>query len=536
MELAELGKTPIPGASPTGEDVRSQDEFEQLQGEIDKLSIPSGDGVVDWEKVISLATGILETKAKDILVACYLSAGLFETKKTEGFLPGLIVMRDMVETYWDDLFPAKRRMRGRRNAVQWWNDRLSDRIDAEEFQAIPKETYDAILEAAKGFDSALAQKDDEAPVLRPLVGRLERLPFVEPEPEPEPTPEETSSTAEEGEPTAETGGTLVTSPPLPAQPQSAAPPSTPAAPSFPPGADPLQAARDGINVVRQGAMAMLETDLTNPEAWRASRLAHWFSVAGIPPATNGATRIPAPMGQVKGPLELMEKAANWDGLAKAAEGLYHQYLYWLDLPRMVAESLQNIGPSHADAHKTVCEMTAAFLASHPGVERLTFADGSPFADVATLDWIESIALGKKGAQSGGGADQEGVDTALAAAGAKIAGGDFAGGVDAVQQIISTARSQRRRLMARIGLCELLIRARKAKLATPHLGHVLGDIGHYDLEQFDPELALRGLKTAYRGYLETQDADLAHKAEELLDRIAMLDPAGAVRLFEATPST
>ncbi|MBF0170489.1 MAG: type VI secretion system protein TssA [Nitrospinae bacterium] len=539
MELTELGKTPIPGASPTGDEARSDDAFEKLQAEIDKLSTPSGDGIVDWEKVITLSTAILQTKSKDLLVACYLCAGLFETRQVEGLLPGLTVLRDMVETWWDDLFPAKRRMRGRRNAVQWWIDRLSDRIDAKEWPPVPKETYDAILSAGRGFDAALSGADSEAPLLRPVIGRLERLAFIEPASEPapnfEPEPTAAQGEAPSAPPVAAPPSSAASAPP-PASSTPSAPRPVPAAPKYAPGADPMQAARDGIDTVRQAALAMLETNIADPAAWRASRLAHWFAVVGLPPAVNGVTRIPPPPAQVKGPLAALSAAANGAGLARSAEGLFHQYLYWLDLPRIVADALQSLGPSHADAYKTVCDMTAAFVATHDGVQRLSFADQTPFADAATLDWLDGIALTKGGGSaSSGGDDNEGVEAALAAAGAKIAGGDFAGGVEAVQRIIATARSQRGRLMARIGLCELLVRSKKAKLATPHLGQALGDIGHYDLERYDPDLALRGLKAAYRGYRETQDAELAHKAEELLDRIAMLDPAGAVRLFEATPT-
>ena len=51
MDLISLGKEPISEDKPTGEDVRYEPEFEELQGEIDKLSSPSASGTIDWEKI-----------------------------------------------------------------------------------------------------------------------------------------------------------------------------------------------------------------------------------------------------------------------------------------------------------------------------------------------------------------------------------------------------------------------------------------------------------------------------------------------------
>ena len=53
-------------------------------------------------------------------MASYLAAGLVITEKVNGLDSGLQVIRDLVETYWDKLYPAKKRMRGRLGALTWW--------------------------------------------------------------------------------------------------------------------------------------------------------------------------------------------------------------------------------------------------------------------------------------------------------------------------------------------------------------------------------------------------------------------------------
>ena len=73
MDLLFLGKDPIAPDQPTGSDVRYSPEFEALQAEMDKLSLPRAIGTLDWEKVADQAAEILARKSKDLLVASYLA-------------------------------------------------------------------------------------------------------------------------------------------------------------------------------------------------------------------------------------------------------------------------------------------------------------------------------------------------------------------------------------------------------------------------------------------------------------------------------
>ncbi len=90
MELLDLGIQPISQEHPAGAEARYEKEYEQLQAEIDKLSIPSATkGSIDWENVVKLGTLILSEKSKDIIVGSYLAAGLMEKNGVEGFSTGI---------------------------------------------------------------------------------------------------------------------------------------------------------------------------------------------------------------------------------------------------------------------------------------------------------------------------------------------------------------------------------------------------------------------------------------------------------------
>ena len=113
MTLADLGKTPVSKEKPTGSDVRYDPLFEELQAEVDKLSSPTATGTLDWGKVAKASAAILSGKSKDLLVAGYLAVSLIHTRKDEGLAVGLRLFRDLLENFWEDLFPPKARMRGR---------------------------------------------------------------------------------------------------------------------------------------------------------------------------------------------------------------------------------------------------------------------------------------------------------------------------------------------------------------------------------------------------------------------------------------
>ena len=75
--LNTLGIDPIPGASPAGLSARYEPDFEKLSAQIAKLESPDGRSSIKWNEVVDFSTAILSAKSKDLLVASYLSMGLF---------------------------------------------------------------------------------------------------------------------------------------------------------------------------------------------------------------------------------------------------------------------------------------------------------------------------------------------------------------------------------------------------------------------------------------------------------------------------
>ena len=108
-DLTDCGKTPIAPDAPAGSDVSYDPDYEALQREIDKLSLATAARAsLDWNLAARLAANILVKKSKDIKVAAYLAEALTRTGQIAGLATGVHILRDLVETYWEALFPPKK--------------------------------------------------------------------------------------------------------------------------------------------------------------------------------------------------------------------------------------------------------------------------------------------------------------------------------------------------------------------------------------------------------------------------------------------
>ena len=288
--------------------------------------------------------------------------------------------------------------------------------------------------------------------------------------------------------------------------------------------------------LREIAGYLRQQDSTNPLVYRLNRKSLWFTVEDLPPATNGRTRITAPDNQLIKMLFDLRNTGNAEALLKAAEGRLALFIFWLDLNRLVAEALIRLGNRHQKAHGVVCQETAFLLHRLPGLEELSFADGTPFANPETRSWLKGIAFDSKPAaraKPAAAPDSAPVEDRIAAeiadAQALIRKGKLLEATERLQQKLNHATSSREKVLWRLAISRMLIDARQGRLALPHLEQILRDIDAYRLEEYEPALTLRGLKLILSGLESQTDASFRVKTADVLYRIARLDMAEAVRL-------
>jgi type VI secretion system protein VasJ len=520
VALADLGKNPVSGASPAGSDARYESEYEALQNEVDKLTSPTSEGGVDWDAVVQLGTTILAEKSKDLLVASYLAVGLIRTQGAEGLETGLHIYQGLLENYWETLFPAKKRMRGRLNAITWWKEGVISALKS--FSpggegALTADRISRIGETVAVIDGFLAEHVEDAPSLGKLQQSIADL-----------QPHDIAEAAKEEEPAAD----------------QAAPPSEaikPAAtgretsPELTDG-DPDKIVSGGFDALRRAAYLYMKGDPASPAAYRLNRFASWFPVRSVPPAQDGKTRIPGPMAEIRNALRNLYQQKEFKSLLESAEGRVGQFLFWLDLSRYVAEALGNL--NYFEAQKVVEEDTAMYVRRLSGVENLSFSDGTPFADDDTREWLKAISMKSAGEVEGGGimsqvssgdSDEAAITDVVATAQALVKEKKVAEGVALVQEKLTGASSHKARFLWRIALIRVLVSAKKARLALPHIWEVLHDIEKHGLDSWDPDLVLRALGEVHATLKVQTDKDLQDRAAEAMDHIARLSPVAALRL-------
>ncbi len=519
MDRAELGKTPVTENQPAGEDVRFEANYEALSDEIEKLSSPTASGAVDWPRVIELCETILSGQSKDLLVACYLCTALTRTQGWEGLETGVHVLRDLVETFWDTLYPVKKRVKGRINALAWWEEKTRAEVAGLPPGAWPKDRRDGLLGDLDALDRFLGDNLDGAPMLQRLMHAVDGA----------------LSEASEAQTPAE-AAPPETPPPEPAERKSTAPPPPPQ-PSPQPAAaspnagdeDPETLLESGLGLVARASDLLAARDPMDPRVLRLNRIAAWMSVETLPPDDKGTTRLPPPDEQVASALERLHANGGWQDLLASAESHVPQFLFWLDLSRYSAEALDHL--QRPEAREAVEAETRLYAMRLPGVERLRFTDGRPFADEETRDWLSSLKQGPGADEApapAGGSLEAKVAEAVNRSRDLVKENKIGEALESLLEGRNTAGAARERFLWQLGLCRLLLQARQETLIGAHVKAALAALDEFKVEQWEPALAVEALVLALKG-LRGEGEEQETAREGLIRRIALLDPVKALDL-------
>ncbi|MCF8104194.1 MAG: type VI secretion system protein TssA [Desulfohalobiaceae bacterium] len=527
MEILELGRKPISEESPAGSDVTYEPDYEALQQEIDKLSIATAaTGEVDWKKVQNLCSGILANQSKNILVAAYLAESLIKNEQFGGIGKGTQVLRDLVENFWDTLYPPKKRKKGRLNALRWWYERVEGFLKEHDPNPLPAAEVNSLKENLQALDELLSEKSDDAPLLRPLIQHVDRLPVQKAEEdEAEPPASEPEAEAPEQENQQEEP-----------RPQKASPGPAPVQ------ADRLESDKDAnkllgvcLDSLAKIANFYFEKDLSRPLPFVLNRLKTWMDVDQLPMVQEeNRTPLPPPEPLIKSGLEGQLSSRDYESVVQSSESRLREFIFWLDLNRYCAQALEALGGKHVKAYEAVCRETAGFVQRLPGVEKLCFSDGTPLADSETRAWLKTLIAADNEEEGdtvqGDGFRQEVKDLekeALALQKEK----KKPQAVGLFQERLQRSVSKREALFFRIALCRFLLNMGKPGLAEPHLEELLAEIGQHELESWEPELAVRAMQVAYQGFQEKNEPEMEQRAKEVLNRISRINPVAAMRMAE-----
>ncbi|WP_052693889.1 type VI secretion system protein TssA [Aquitalea pelogenes] len=130
-------------------------------------------------------------------------------------------------------------------------------------------------------------------------------------------------------------------------------------------------------------------------AFRLARVVRWDSIAQPPPHDGQQrTRLPAPRPELRQTLTRLLLQKQWHALLEKTDSAFLEAAnhFWLDLQYLAWQALGQLGESHQHWRDIALSDIALMRHRLCGIEQLCFADGSPFADDNTLEWLASQAV------------------------------------------------------------------------------------------------------------------------------------------------
>ncbi|HEX5408558.1 MAG TPA: type VI secretion system protein TssA [Gemmatimonadaceae bacterium] len=590
MPLRDDLLNPIAGPNPGGADLRYDplyDKIKEARREDDDA--PQGEWqharkVADWPQVIKLTGDAIATKSKDLQLAAWLAEAMLRREGFGGFRATLDVIRGLLDTFWDHLYPEVEDgdFELRAAPLEWMGTRLDlpvrfvplDRaghshIVYTEARAIGSEA-EAEGDSAKQEKRALAIEagkptiedfeksfaDTPKPFYKQLVADLDgtlaslqaldelgREKFADAAP----GYRRLREALEEIQRAARQllARKLELDPdPVEAVAANAAAASASGDASAGAGAtggmlsaEPVDRA-DATARVISAARFLRRSEPRNPASYLMLRALRWGELRAEG-ASPDPRMLEAPSAGQRTQLRGLMLDANWEQLLEIAETVMGTAVGrgWLDLQRYVLMACQALGEEYAIVATAIRGELRALITAIPGLPTMTLMDDLPTASGATLQWLreEQLIGGEgEGAESapasllateaperdGGG--RGAVDRAKA----EVRAGRPEKAIELLMRALDREKSRRGRFLRQSELANVMVDAGFLQVAQPILQEMMSDIESHKLEEWEAgDLVARPMALLHQ-CLQKLDGDESTR-QELYLRICRLDPLQAI---------
>jgi type VI secretion system protein VasJ len=342
-----------------GRDPGYEDTFFELREETQKLS------GIDDALIVRSCEQLLKETGKDLRLAGYYAFARLRQDGPAGFADGLELAAALVDRFGEAVLPA--RAEAKKGALEMLaTTRMIELLESRgEFAPFDLER------ALAALDVLVAQtgtwSDAARPNLQPLVSRFERK-------------NETTRSAEQDPPGRLPSGRAGTS-------------SSPSAATV--ASDGIASTRDLLERARTMAAWLRDQENGYLPSVRLVRSVRWDTLHEVPPADAASrTRLVAPRGELRQQMKRLVLQKQWHELLERIEGAFMEGVnhLWFDLQYFQHVALDHVGAPYSTWRELLRADFALFLERLPGIERLAFNDGMPFAEDATLEWIARHAV------------------------------------------------------------------------------------------------------------------------------------------------
>ncbi|MEX3984679.1 type VI secretion system protein TssA [Paraburkholderia sp. EG287A] len=493
---------PLAGEAGVGRDPGYEDAFFALKDEASKLSD------IDESLIVRSCEQLLKETGKDLRLAGYYAFARLREDGPAGFADGLELAAALVDRFGEAVLPA--RAEAKKGALEMLaTTRVMELLDSRgEFAPSDLERALAALDVLVALTGVWPET--ARPNLHPLVSRFER--------------KNGSDSREEA----------ISSSPLPA--------------TANPSIGPITSTRDLLDQARTMAAWLHEQENGYLPSVRLVRSVRWDTLHEVPPSDAAShTRLTAPRAELRQQMKRLVLQKQWHELLERVEGTFMEGVnhLWFDLQFFQHTALDHLGAPYSAWRELLRADFALFLERLPGIERLSFSDGTPFADDTTLEWIARHAV-VRDLEAGEGmaplpvsADSD-VESAgdwpeIEAQARDLAGRDGIEAAFAWLEALPGMRTERHRYLQRFVMARLADHAGRADTAVALLVELDTAAQSLPLMRWEPSLVfevksqlLRALKAA-TNRKDTDKPLLARRIGELQAELIRLDPARALAI-------
>lgn len=497
---------PISIDEPVGDDPSYEDDFQYMREEVNRLS------GADTNLICQLAEKLLVNNSKDIRIVSYYLWARLHQDGDAGLADGLTLLAGVLLRFNGSLLP--KRANSRKIALEWLaSSKILDSLTR--YPEVIKSDFERTIAALALLDSViLTWPEDERPLLNPLYSALENrlaqaggLHAVIPQ---------NSSCDELYHATASISGTA--------------------------GIRSIQSGRELLDQARELTHYLREQPLGWLSSSRLMKSLRWDTVHQSPPQdSSGNTRLVAPRADNRTQLKRLYQQQNWHELLEQvdrmfAEGVNH---FWLDLQWYASQSLSKLGHPYDGWSDIVKRDLGMFLDRLPGLETMTYNDGTPFADEVTLNWIAQYVNDHQ--EQWGGANLSPPirhdDDVLSLEQEALAQADSDGVESALAWLVARPGIQtlRDRWLLRLLMARVAEQYGKNEMALHLLTELDNHLVRFSLSEWEPELSFEvkaRLLKLLRLKLQRNDSDktlLTQRMDTLLSSMITIDPVRATVL-------
>ena len=494
--------TPLAGDVAVGRDPGYEDAFFELKDEAGKLSD------IDDVLIIRSCEQLTMDVGKDLRVAGFYAFARLRQDGTAGFADGLELAAALIDRFGEALHPA--RAEAKKGALDMLaTTRILDLLDARGAFA-PADLARAIAALDVIVGRTNAWNDAARPNLQTLVARFERK----------------DDAVQSAEPSATA--------PIPVS-------------STLPASGPIASTRDLLDQARTMAAWLRDQENGYLPSARLVRSIRWDTLHEVPPADASArTRLVPPRSEIRQQFKRLVLQKQWNELLERVEGAFMEGVnhLWFDLQYFQHVALDNVGAPYAAWRDLLRADFALFLERLPGIERLAFNDGTPFADDTTLEWIARHAVvrdleaGESVATLPVSADQDGATSDWPEIEAQARDLSTREGIEAAfawLEALPGMKTERHRYLQRLVMARVADNAGRVDTALALLTELDIAANALPLTRWEPALIFevkQQLMRALKAQATRKDADktaLANRVNELRNELTVLDPARALTL-------